>query len=89
MTFIGLAQAIITFECDDLLFWSIAKIYHLKEIKLEIFRRLMFKNQFDTSFVGFTQDGAKWLVENTDIKLIGKLLINLLQLIKHFSRSIV
>ncbi|PNT57474.2 hypothetical protein POPTR_001G301700v4 [Populus trichocarpa] len=34
-------------------------------------RRLMFKNQFDTSFVGFTQDGAKWLVENTDIKLIG------------------
>jgi len=40
----------------------------------------MFKNQFDTSFVGFTQDGAKWLVENTDIKLIGKLLINLLQL---------
>ncbi|KAF9665991.1 hypothetical protein SADUNF_Sadunf16G0182500 [Salix dunnii] len=34
-------------------------------------RRLMFKNQFDTSFVGFTTDGAKWLVDNTDIKLIG------------------
>jgi hypothetical protein len=89
MTFIGLAQATITFECDDFLFWSIAKIYHLKEIKLEIFRRLMFKNQFDTSFVGFTQDGAKWLVENTDIKLIGKLLINLLQLNIFHVRSIV
>ncbi|XP_065871171.1 cyclase-like protein 2 [Euphorbia lathyris] len=34
-------------------------------------RQLMFKNQFDTSFVGFTEDGAKWLVENTDIKLVG------------------
>ncbi|KAG6789771.1 hypothetical protein POTOM_005895 [Populus tomentosa] len=34
-------------------------------------RRLMFKNQFDTSFVGFTTDGAKWLVDNTDIKLVG------------------
>lgn len=34
----------------------------------------MFKNQFDTSFVGFTTDGAKWLVDNTDIKLVGKLL---------------
>jgi kynurenine formamidase len=34
----------------------------------------MFKNQIDTSFVGFTTDGAKWLVDNTDIKLVGKLL---------------
>ncbi|KDP47137.1 hypothetical protein JCGZ_22133 [Jatropha curcas] len=34
-------------------------------------RRLMFKPQFDTSFTGFTEDGAKWLVENTDIKLVG------------------
>ncbi|PRQ22927.1 putative arylformamidase [Rosa chinensis] len=34
-------------------------------------RRLMFKNQFDTSYVGFMKDGAKWLVENTDIKLVG------------------
>lgn len=33
----------------------------------------MFKNQFDTSYVGFTKDGAQWLVENTDIKLVGKL----------------
>ncbi|KAK9942019.1 hypothetical protein M0R45_007709 [Rubus argutus] len=32
-------------------------------------RQLMFKNQFDTSYVGFMKDGAKWLVENTDIKL--------------------
>ncbi|KAL6213362.1 hypothetical protein ACLB2K_012809 [Fragaria x ananassa] len=34
-------------------------------------RRLMFKSQFDTSYVGFMKDGAKWLVENTDIKLVG------------------
>jgi len=35
-------------------------------------RRLMFKKEFDSSFAGFMTDGAKWLVENTDIKLIGK-----------------
>lgn len=35
-------------------------------------RRLMFKKEFDSSFVGFMVDGAKWLVENTDIKLVGK-----------------
>ncbi|KAJ0228821.1 hypothetical protein HA466_0321630 [Hirschfeldia incana] len=34
-------------------------------------RRLMFKKEFDSSFAGFMMDGAKWLVENTDIKLIG------------------
>ncbi|KAJ8763591.1 hypothetical protein K2173_002474 [Erythroxylum novogranatense] len=34
-------------------------------------RKLMFKRRFDTSFVGFTREGAKWLVENTDIKLVG------------------
>ncbi|CAA0273854.1 unnamed protein product [Arabidopsis thaliana] len=34
-------------------------------------RRLMFKKEFDSSFVGFMVDGAKWLVENTDIKLVG------------------
>ncbi|WCJ17799.1 Cyclase family protein [Euphorbia peplus] len=34
-------------------------------------RQLMFKSQFDRSYVGFTKDGAKWLIENTDIKLIG------------------
>ncbi|KAJ9159499.1 hypothetical protein P3X46_025005 [Hevea brasiliensis] len=34
-------------------------------------RKLMFKNQFDTSYVGFTKDGAQWLVENTDIKMVG------------------
>jgi len=32
----------------------------------------MFKKEFDSSFVGFMVDGAKWLVENTDIKLVGK-----------------
>ncbi|KAJ4830722.1 Cyclase-like protein 2 [Turnera subulata] len=34
-------------------------------------RRLMFQNKFDKSYVGFTRDGAKWLVDNTDIKLVG------------------
>ncbi|XP_027365999.1 cyclase-like protein 2 [Abrus precatorius] len=34
-------------------------------------KRLMFKKEFDTSYVGFKEDGAKWLVENTDIKLVG------------------
>lgn len=29
----------------------------------------MHKKEFDSSFVGFTEDGAKWVVENTDIKL--------------------
>ena len=32
----------------------------------------MFKKKFDSSYVGFTEDGAQWLVENTDIKLVGK-----------------
>lgn len=31
----------------------------------------MFKKEWDTSYVAFTVDGAKWLVENTDIKLVG------------------
>ncbi|CAN1771487.1 Cyclase-like protein 2 [Linum perenne] len=34
-------------------------------------RRLMFKKEFDSSFVGFMADGAQWLVDNTDIKLVG------------------
>uniref|UniRef100_A0A5B7AZE1 Arylformamidase n=1 Tax=Davidia involucrata TaxID=16924 RepID=A0A5B7AZE1_DAVIN len=34
-------------------------------------RRLMYKKEFDTSYVGFMKDGAQWLVENTDIKLVG------------------
>ncbi|GKV43160.1 hypothetical protein SLEP1_g50491 [Rubroshorea leprosula] len=34
-------------------------------------RRLMFKKEFDTSYVGFMKDGAEWLVKNTDIKLVG------------------
>lgn len=31
----------------------------------------MFKKEFDTSYVGFMKDGAQWLVDNTDIKLVG------------------
>ncbi|KAI3889993.1 hypothetical protein MKX03_025734 [Papaver bracteatum] len=34
-------------------------------------RLLMYKNQFDTSFVGFTKDGAQWLKDHTDIKMVG------------------
>ncbi|PON40810.1 Kynurenine formamidase [Parasponia andersonii] len=34
-------------------------------------RRLMFRKEFDSSYVGFMRDGAKWLVENTDVKLVG------------------
>ncbi|KAL5790576.1 hypothetical protein ACOSQ2_005464 [Xanthoceras sorbifolium] len=34
-------------------------------------RQLMFKKEFDSSYTGFMKDGAKWLVENTDIKLVG------------------
>ncbi|KAL5707066.1 Cyclase-like protein 2 [Ranunculus cassubicifolius] len=34
-------------------------------------RGLMWKKEFDTSYVGFMKDGAKWLVDNTDIKLVG------------------
>ncbi|KAH6818899.1 Cyclase family protein [Perilla frutescens var. frutescens] len=34
-------------------------------------RRLMYKKAFDTSYVGFMRDGAQWLVDNTDIKLVG------------------
>ncbi|KAL6209833.1 hypothetical protein ACLB2K_020772 [Fragaria x ananassa] len=30
-----------------------------------IFRKLMLKKEFDTSAVGFMEDGAKWLVDNT------------------------
>lgn len=32
----------------------------------------MWTKEIDTSFVGFTEDGARWLLDNTDIKLVGK-----------------
>ncbi|KAI8532754.1 hypothetical protein RHMOL_Rhmol11G0238400 [Rhododendron molle] len=35
-------------------------------------RRLMWKKNFDTSYVGFMKDGAQWLVDNTDIKLVAE-----------------
>ncbi|CAN1759167.1 Cyclase-like protein 1 [Linum perenne] len=34
-------------------------------------RKLMRKTKFDSTYTGFTTSGAKWLVENTDIKLVG------------------
>ncbi|XP_057869739.1 cyclase-like protein 1 isoform X1 [Cryptomeria japonica] len=36
-----------------------------------MYRRLMWKREFDSSFVGFMEDGAQWLVDNTRIKLVG------------------
>lgn len=33
----------------------------------------MYKKEFDTSYVGFMKDGAQWLVDNTDVKLVGKI----------------
>ncbi|CAN0878903.1 Cyclase-like protein 2 [Linum grandiflorum] len=34
-------------------------------------RHLMYNKAFDSSFAGFTAAGAQWLVDNTDIKLVG------------------
>ncbi|KAJ3679124.1 hypothetical protein LUZ60_017135 [Juncus effusus] len=34
-------------------------------------KNLMSKKECDTSYVGFVRDGAQWLVDNTDIKLVG------------------
>ncbi|KAK9690919.1 hypothetical protein RND81_09G163200 [Saponaria officinalis] len=34
-------------------------------------RRLMFQKEFDSSYVGFMKDGAQWLIDNTDIQLVG------------------
>ncbi|KAL1801927.1 hypothetical protein ACET3Z_030574 [Daucus carota] len=36
-------------------------------------RRLMWEKEFDTSYVGFTKDGAQLLVDNADIKLVCKI----------------
>ncbi|KAM0070259.1 putative arylformamidase [Helianthus debilis subsp. tardiflorus] len=38
---------------------------------LNTYRRLMWQKQFDTSYVGFMRDGAQWLKDNSDIKLVG------------------
>ncbi|PNT62795.1 hypothetical protein BRADI_4g08340v3 [Brachypodium distachyon] len=34
-------------------------------------RKLMWKKEFDPSYVGFMKDGAQWLIDNTDIQLVG------------------
>jgi len=31
----------------------------------------MFREKFDSSYVGFMKDGAQWLVDNADINLVG------------------
>ena len=33
------------------------------------------------SYVGFTEDGAQWLVDNTDIKLVGAYILFLHDLV--------
>ncbi|MCD7462998.1 hypothetical protein HAX54_049763 [Datura stramonium] len=38
---------------------------------VNIKRRLMYKKEFDSSYTAFTSDGAEYLVQNTDIKLVG------------------
>lgn len=32
----------------------------------------MWKKEFDSSYAGFTTDGAEWLVHHTNIKFVGK-----------------
>lgn len=53
------------------------------------FRGLMALTGFDSSYVGFTQDGAQYLVDNTDIKLVGKIKINLFRKIFFCSFSLI
>ena len=44
----------------------------------------MWKKEWDSSYVGFTTDGADWLVKNTNVKFVGK---NLWICCKGFTRS--
>ncbi|XP_065872558.1 cyclase-like protein 2 [Euphorbia lathyris] len=46
-------------------------IYRVLFRTLNTDRKLMYKKEFDSSYTGFKADGAKWLVDNTDIKLVG------------------
>ena len=46
----------------------------VKYMSTFIFRSLMHKKKFASDFTGFKKDGAQWLVDNTDIKLVGKIL---------------
>ena len=48
----------------------------------------MWKKEFDTSYVGFMKDGAQWLVDNTDIKLVGEFQLAVHPLKRSFSVSI-
>ncbi|KAG0610731.1 hypothetical protein M758_7G087200 [Ceratodon purpureus] len=34
-------------------------------------RKLMWTQEWDSSYVGFTTDGAEWLVKNTNVKFVG------------------
>ena len=50
---------------------SLVHLYNQLNCKQMICRKLMWKKGGDLSYVGFTEDGAQWLVDNTDIKLVG------------------
>ena len=39
---------------------------------IHVFRKLMWSKKWDSSYVGFTTDGADWLVNNTDVKFVGE-----------------
>ncbi|KAL5072000.1 hypothetical protein RYX36_022887, partial [Vicia faba] len=52
----------------------VKSLYIPKGARRVFFRNLiltgsLFKKDFDACYVGFVEDGAKWLVENADIKL--------------------
>lgn len=43
-----------------------------------VLRQLMYKKEFDMSYVEFMRDGAKWLLDNKDIKLVDTICPSLL-----------
>ncbi|XP_044954552.1 cyclase-like protein 1 isoform X2 [Hordeum vulgare subsp. vulgare] len=46
-------------------------------------RGLMWKEGGDMSYVGFTEDGAQWLVDNTDVKLVANLQVLIIYQLHH------
>lgn len=48
----------------------------------------MWKTKFDTSYVGFMKDGAQWLVDNTNVKLVGELQVVSLVGLNHWPKML-
>ncbi|KAI3991162.1 hypothetical protein MKX01_022383 [Papaver californicum] len=42
-----------------------------RTLNTDIYLVFLMWKKFDSSYVGFTQDGAQWLKDNTDIKMVG------------------